>query len=104
MAGILRIVEGLVGLLILPMMALGLMASLSGGGMTPAFQEIGSRLIVWSLFVPLVCLVLAEVVHRFVKLPPYATVIAIVIAAVPIAMWVWLVVWLERETGFFMIS
>ncbi|MEO0563747.1 MAG: hypothetical protein AAF125_16695 [Chloroflexota bacterium] len=92
-----RVIQGIVGLMICPMLALGFMSSLSGGGNIPAFQIIGQRLVLLSVTLAPVCLIIAEVVHRRFKLTP----VAIVVCLVPVAAWAWLSYTLQRETGFF---
>ena len=94
---VLRVLQVLVFLLVLPMIALGVMASLSGGGVTPAFQEIGGRLIGLSFFVSLPLLIASEVIHRWLKLTP----VSLILLVIPLIMWGWLLVRLQRETGFF---
>lgn len=94
---VLRVLQGLVILLVFLMIALGLMASLSGGGGTPAFQEIGGQLISLSFFVALPLLVASEVIHRRLKWTP----VSLALLIIPLVMWGWLVVRLQRETGFF---
>jgi hypothetical protein len=93
----LRIIQGLNAVLICPMIALGLMSSLSGGGMTPAFQEIGGRMMGYGLFAPIVCILVAEGIYRLTS----RAWLAIPVLLVPLGIWVWLIVLLQRETGFF---
>lgn len=92
-----RVMQVIVLLMTCPMIALGVMASLSGGGNTPAFQEIGRRLTSISFFMPILLLVVSELVHRWLKL----TWVAIALLVVPVVVWGWLLLWLQRETGFF---
>lgn len=96
-ATLLRIVQVVVVLMICPMVALGVMSSLSGGGMTPAYQIIGGRLVSWSFLIVIPLLLASEAVHRWLKLTP----LAILVCLVPFGVWAWLLVALERETGFF---
>ncbi len=93
---IVRIFQVINGLLICPMLALGVMASLSGGGVTPAFQIIGGRLMWMSLVVPAVCIALAELIYRRFGWP-----FALPLLIVPLVVWAWLVIELQLQTGFF---
>jgi hypothetical protein len=97
MIKLLRILQIVDGLLILPMLALGFMSSLSGGGMTPAFQEIGQRMIATVLYLPVPCIIIAEILHRRTSF----TWAGVVFAAIPLVVWAWLVLRLQVATGFF---
>ncbi len=97
MTSALRVMQVIVLLLMCPMIALGVMSSLSGGGGTPTFQEIGGRLVGISFFLPIALLIVSEVVHRWLKLTP----VSLVLLVIPLVLWGWLVVRLQRETGFF---
>ncbi|MEO0564681.1 MAG: hypothetical protein AAF125_21430, partial [Chloroflexota bacterium] len=63
----LRIFQIIVGLLIIPLAALGAMAMFSGGGQTPALQEIGLQLAFQSVYVPVIAIIASEVVYRLMK-------------------------------------
>jgi len=92
---LLRILQIVTGLLLIPMFCLGLMAGLSGGGLNPAYQRIGG-LMLWSPAVGILGLIVAELLHRFQL--PTAALMAIFI---PLLVWIGLLVWLQVETGFF---
>ena len=92
----LRILQVIDFLLIGPMMCLGLMAGLSGGGLTPALQQVGTALLVVSPILAVVAIVAAEILLR-VQLP----IIGYVALAIPLLFWVAGVVWLQITTRFF---
>jgi len=81
---------------IVPMMLLGLMSGLSGGGLTPIYQRLGVFLMVKSPIIAVVCLVVAEVFWRLDQ-----TTLAQLVCAVPGVMWLGLLAWLQYKTGFF---
>ena len=85
-----------VSCLIVPMMCLGIMASLSGGGMTPAYQRIGQILLVLPPITGILAVVISFILQRL-----GLSTLAYVALAVPILIWVGLLIWLQRETGFF---
>lgn len=85
-----------VGCLIIPMMCLGLMAGLSGGGLTPSFQRIGELLLGVSPALGIVSLIISVVLARF-----GFTTLAYVAIAFPLVFWIVMIVWLQRDTGFF---
>jgi len=95
----LRILQILVGFLIVPMMCLGIMSAMSGGGVTPAFQEIGGRLIRLSPLVGITSVGASWLLERMHLKP-----LAYAALVVPIVMWVALVVDLHRRTNFFFIG
>lgn len=77
-------------------MALGLMAGLSGGGGTPSFQRIGQLLLVPAPLAGVVAVVVSLVLQQVgLASAAYA------ILAVPVLLWAGLVLWLQRATGFF---
>lgn len=82
---------------ILPMMALGLMSSLSGGGLTPAFQQIGGKLMNLSPVVGLASVATSWLLEQ-ISLKP----LAYLVLCIPCAMWGMLIMRLNRETGFFL--
>ncbi len=92
----LRIVEMVIGVLILVMMALGLMSSLSGGGLNPAYQQVGGLLLRMSPIIGVVCIIIAELLSRTQFRP-----LAYIVLAIPMVFWAVMLVWLQRETGFF---
>ncbi|MEL6270777.1 MAG: hypothetical protein AAFV33_15230 [Chloroflexota bacterium] len=94
---IVRVMQIAIVLLICPMVTLGLMSGLSGGGMTPAFQIIGGRLMGWSVPLVLACVGLAELIYRRTG----QLAIAAALCLIPIGVWAWLVVSLQQQTGFF---
>jgi len=81
---------------ILPMMCLGGMSALSGGGVTPAFQEIGGRLMKLSPLVGITSVGASWLLERL-RLKP----LAYAVLVVPIVMWVVMVADLHRRTNFF---
>jgi hypothetical protein len=93
----LRILQIGVGLLSPLMVLLGVMVSLSGGGMNPAFQQIGR----WLLYLPLPSalggIVLSQLLWRWKQ--PW---LALLVIVVPLIVWVGLLVWLEQRTNFFL--
>ncbi len=92
----LRILQITIGLSIVPMMCLGLMASLSGGGTNPAFQRIGGQLTSLSPIVGVICLIVSWLLQRSGR-PRMAYVILVI----PLIIWGFLIFQLHRETGFF---
>ncbi|MEM7735205.1 MAG: hypothetical protein AAF267_05385 [Deinococcota bacterium] len=95
----LRILQIGVGVLS-PLVALiGLMSALSGGGMTPAFQQIGR----WLMYVPFpsaaVGIILSQLLWRWKQ--PW---LALLVIVVPLIVWAGLLVWLDQRTGFFSIN
>ena len=70
----LRISQVVVISAIVPMMCLGLMASLSGGGTNPAFQRIGGQLTSLSPIVGVICLIFSWLLQQSgrtgIGLPP----------------------------------
>lgn len=93
----LRLIQIIVMLAMVPMAAIGMMAGFSGGGGTPALQEIGAALLVNSFFVTIPAIIASEVVYRLMKHTriPDIFVIPVIIAAIPIVMWVWYIVQLR---------
>lgn len=91
-----RSLQVIVLCLIIPMMCLGMMAGLSGGGLNPTFQRIGQILLVLSPLIGLIGLVGSIILWRIGQ--PQLAYIAI---SVPIVMWFGLLIWLQVETGFF---
>jgi len=92
----LRILQILIGFLIVPMMCLGGMSAMSGGGATPAFQEIGRRLMKLSPLVGIISVGASWLLERL-RLKP----LAYAVLVVPIVMWVVMVADLHRRTNFF---
>jgi hypothetical protein len=90
-----RILQIVVGLGILPMMALGLMSSFSGGGMTPAYQDIGGKLLFWSPLAGVPALIISLLLWHFGQ-----SVLAYIAILIPIAGWAYLLIRLRIETGF----
>lgn len=99
----LRATQIIVLILILPMIALGGMSIFSEGGGTPAYQEISVQIVMMSIYIPVPSIILAEIIYRLMKHTrlPEIFVIPVFIAAIPLVMWVGLIVWLQQETGFF---
>ncbi|MEM6431412.1 MAG: hypothetical protein AAF708_19395 [Deinococcota bacterium] len=93
----LRILQIGVGLLSPLIALLGLMAALSGGGMNPAFQQIGG----WLMYVPLpsaaVGIILSQLLWRWKQ--PW---LALIVIILPLVVWAGLLVWLEQRTNFFL--
>ena len=92
---ILRILQGVDLLLLIPMFCLGVMVGLSGGGLNPVLGHISG----WMLFSPLVGIagvIVAEVLRRYEQ-----PTLAVIAAVVPLILWTVLIVWLQRETSFF---
>lgn len=83
-------------LIILPMMALGLMAGLSGGGLTPAFQRIGQLMLVTPPFVSIIAVIVAEILWR-VDQKSWAYVVVLL----PLVWYIGLIIWLQTSTRFF---
>jgi hypothetical protein len=92
----LRVLHAINLLLILPMVACGFMSSFSGGGLTPAYQNVGRALIVISPIMPVICVIIAEVLWRYNQ-----AYLAYIVNAIPLLVWVALLVWLQIRTGFF---
>jgi len=82
--------------MIAPMMCLGIMASLSGGGMNPAFQRIGQLLLTLAPLVGFLGVAASFILQRTGQ-----TLLAYLALAVPVLIWVGLVIWLQRDTQFF---
>ena len=92
----LRLLQVIVALLIIPMMCLGMMSGLSGGGLNPSYQRIGQVLLVLSPLAGIAAVVVSFILQRLeLSFPAYAAV------AAPLVMWFVLMAWLQRETGFF---
>ncbi len=81
---------------ILPMMCLGVMSAMSGGGAIPAFQEIGRHLMKLSPLVGIISVGASWLLERL-RLKP----LAYAVLVVPIVMWVVMVADLHRRTNFF---
>ncbi|MEM6281426.1 MAG: hypothetical protein AAF787_04460 [Chloroflexota bacterium] len=94
---VLRIAQIINAVMIVPIFCLGMMVSLSGGGVTPAYQQIGGQLMLMAFAAPLVCVALAEGVYRLAQQP----LIGAVVCLIPFGVWVWLCIRLENATGFF---
>ncbi len=82
-------------LLFFPILALGLMSGLSGGGLTPAFQQIGTMMM-WLAPASVVCAIIAEVLWRMNQQP-----LAYSVLVLPIIIWIGLIIALQVTTGFF---
>lgn len=83
-------------LLILPMMAIGMMAGLSGGGLNPAYQRIGTQFLVWSTPLAIGCTFFAELLWRLgLTLPAY------LLNLTPLLVWSGLWFQLRRSTNNF---
>lgn len=91
-----RLLQVVVSCMIVPMVCLGFMAGLSGGGLNPAFQRIGQTMIVVSPIVGIVAIVASFILHRMEQ-----TQLAYVSLAIPIVVWIGLLIWLQLETQFF---
>lgn len=91
-----RILQLISILMIIPMMCLGLMVGLSGGGLNPTFQQIGRYLFTTPIPMAVVCLILAEVLWRMNQTVP-----AYIVMGGLLIVWSGLLVWLQLETGFF---
>ncbi len=96
----LRALQIIVALLIIPMAALGGMAMFSGGGQNPDMIGLGPQLVSLTLFIPLPAIIIAEIVYRLMKHSrlPDVFVIPVVIAAIPLLMWGWLIVRLRMAS------
>ena len=92
----LRISQVVVISAIVPMMCLGVMSAMSGGGAISAFQEIGGRLMRLSPWVGLTSVGASWLLERL-RLKP----LAYAVLVVPIVMWVVMVADLHRRTNFF---
>lgn len=90
-----RLLQVLNVILILPILVLGLMSRLSGGGMKPAFQRIGIMMM-YLAPATVVCVIIAELLWRGPQ-----SILAQGLLIVPILMWIGLIVWLQRATQFF---
>lgn len=90
------ILQIIVGIGIVSMMCPGMMAGLSGGGNTPAFQRIGEVMLVLSLVVGIAGIVASIIFQRM-----ESTLLTDLSLAVPVVVWIGLLIWLHRETGFF---
>lgn len=91
-----RLLQVINFLMIVPIMCLGMMSSLSGGGMTPAFQQIGRYMLLTPVPTALASIIIAEILWRLEQ-----PILAYIALAVPFVIWVGLLVWLQIETGFF---
>ena len=91
-----RLLQLITLLLIVPMTCLGIMVALSGGGMTPAFQDIGSLLMYLSPTLPLVAVGMNEWLWRKERFT-----LARVVLGIPYFLWAVLLIYLQVETGFF---
>ncbi len=91
-----RLLQLITLLLIVPLTCIGIMVSLSGGGLTPAFQDIGSLLMLLSPIMPLVAVGLNEWLWRKERFT-----LAGVVLAIPYLVWTVLLIYLQVETGFF---
>ncbi len=85
-----RLLQVLVPLAIVPMMVLGFLSGLSGGGMVPAYQRIGRLLIFLSPVVGLAGLILSLILWHFEQ-----SLLAYIAILTPAAMWVGLFLWLR---------
>ncbi|MEO1165999.1 MAG: hypothetical protein AAFV98_19605 [Chloroflexota bacterium] len=92
----LRLFQILTACMIVPVMCLGLMSSLSGGGMTPAFQQIGQSLMTIAPLVGIATVVASVLLQRADR-----PILAYIVLVVPIIFWIGQLIWLQRETGFF---
>lgn len=92
----LRLLQIVVSLMVVPMMCLGIMASLSGGGMNPAFQRIGQLLLTLAPLAGILGVAASFILQRMEQ-----TLLAYIVLTVAILVWIGLLVWLQRETGFF---
>ena len=90
-----RLLQGLDVILFFPILALGFMSALSGGGLNPAFQRIG-QLMIYLAPVTIVCVIVAEVLWRNAQ-----PTIAYIVLIVPIVIWIGLILWLQLATEFF---
>jgi hypothetical protein len=70
-------------LLIIPMMAIGMMMGLSGGGTKPILQFIGARMLVWSPMVAVLSVITSEILWQL-----DFTIIAYIVNLIPLTMWV----------------
>ena len=87
-----RVLQVLVPLAIVPMMAIGFMSTLSGGGMVPAYQRIGNLLIILSPLVGLAGLILSLVLWHFGQ-----SLLAYMAILTPVVMWIGMVLWLRMQ-------
>jgi len=92
----LRILQVIIACMIIPVMCLGIMAAFSGGGMTPAFQQIGKLLLTLAPLVGIIGIIASLILQRVGVSP-----LAYIALAVPVIVWVGLIIWLQRATGFF---
>ncbi|MEO1287649.1 MAG: hypothetical protein AAFV93_07765 [Chloroflexota bacterium] len=93
---LLRILQVLTVLPIVPTMCIGLMVAMSGGSTTTPFYSIGMRLLVLSPLVAIVSLGVPLLLER-----KDMTLFAYIILAVPFALWAYLLIDLQNKTGFF---
>ena len=90
------ILQILVPLASVGMILLGMMSRLSGGGMTPAYQEIGALMMWVSPVAALIGLILSLILwHIGQSTLAYAAILA------PVAVWAGLILWLQIATRFF---
>lgn len=97
----LRLIQILVVLLMIPMVAIGSMAMFSGGGgQSPVAQALSEQLIMRSVYVPILSLIASEIVYRLMKHTrlPDVFVIPVVIIAIPLVMWAWMI-WQLRNVS-----
>lgn len=87
-----RVLQILVPLAIVPMMAIGFMSSLSGGGMTPAYQRIGGLLIWLSPVIGLAGLILSLILWHFGQ-----SLLAYTAILTPLVIWAGLILWLRMQ-------
>ena len=92
----LTILQVLTGLLIIPMMCLGLMAGFSGGGNIPAFQQIGG----WMLVIAPIASIIGIVASVVLRQMQHQNVAYFVIS-MALLLNIFLIVWLQIKTNFF---
>jgi hypothetical protein len=89
---LLRVVQVLDILLILPMLAIAMMGGLSGGTMDGPNQRFAHRIINSLFFYPVPSVIAAEVVYRLFRSP----LLGLLVALVPIGVWVGYTIHLRR--------
>ena len=83
-------------IMIIPTMCLGFMVGLSGGGLNPTFQNIGTLLITVAPIIGILGVIGSFILNRMGR-----SHLAYISLSIPFLVWVGLVIWLQLETAFF---
>lgn len=91
-----RVLQCATLLCVIPMMLLGLMLGLSGGGLKPIYQRVGARFLVGMPVVVIACLIFAEILWRNDANP-----FAYIVILLPFGLWISQLAWVQYHTRFF---